>query len=402
MKALRFVARSAAYTYFRLCRQHWLLAGLALVCLLLTGMLGSAARQVLTTGVDFSGIVLAVSSPNDDGTLEMVEQAVEKMRDISRYCTLRVMDNAEARQALARGEVTALLELPEDFVGGILNGTNPDVRLIVDEDRPLEALLTQWVGQSAVDLLSAVQAGIYATIDSYDAAPVDGLSRGEMIGAINLRYINWALNRQDLYEELEVTATEVLPVELHYSLSLFVWLVLALSPMLYPVFAPQRLAARQRLRCIGVGSLPGYGADLLACFALLLTLLTLPAAMLLDWRLLPALGVAAALAAVATVLGSFLCLATGSAARCGSLVFLLGLAALALAGGILPPVLLPQSIRQLSWLSPVTWLRELCAGAWGYEPQRRCAVALAITCALCMAGGLWLYRRRMSAGEVPE
>ena len=65
------------------------------------------------------------------------------------------MEEHEALEALKNGEVTAVLALPENFIQGVMWGTNPNLRLIVSGDRPLESLLLLWVGQSASDILSA-------------------------------------------------------------------------------------------------------------------------------------------------------------------------------------------------------------------------------------------------------
>ena len=87
----------------------------------------------------------------------------------------------EALAALASGEATAVLELPEDFVRKVQWGENPPVRIIVDGSRPLESLLTLWVGQSAADLLAASQAGIYAVLERYGQSPPPGLSRDQAV-----------------------------------------------------------------------------------------------------------------------------------------------------------------------------------------------------------------------------
>ena len=107
---------------------------------------------------------LAVTAPEGDPVPGLLEQYMGNMRDVRQYCTFRAMDGAEAAAALESGEVTAILVLPENFIQGVTDGSNPDVRLVVSGDRPLESLLTLWVGQSAADLLSSFQAGVYAVL----------------------------------------------------------------------------------------------------------------------------------------------------------------------------------------------------------------------------------------------
>ena len=62
----------------------------------------------------------------------------------------KMLDDAQSKKL-----IQFVLALPEGFVSGILYGENPDVELIVPAERPLESLLTLWVGQSACDILAA-------------------------------------------------------------------------------------------------------------------------------------------------------------------------------------------------------------------------------------------------------
>ena len=132
MGGLSLFLRACRHTLGKLCRQALLLAGLALFCAALAFLAGQAARDVLTDGVSFSGITLAVTAPEGDAVPELLAQYLGKMTDLQAYCTIEAMGEAEALAALADGSVTAVLALPEDFVHGVQVGENPDVRVIVD------------------------------------------------------------------------------------------------------------------------------------------------------------------------------------------------------------------------------------------------------------------------------
>ena len=76
------------------------------------------------------------------------------------------------------------------------------------------------------------------------------------------------------------------------------------------------------------------------------------------------------------------------------------LLSLALAGGIVPPVLLPGPVRRLSGLSPVTWLRQLAAWPMGYPVDLSTWACLAASTVGMAALALALYRRRVERQEV--
>ena len=401
MRALRFFTVSVRYTLGKFCQQRWLLAGLILLCFLLPLAAGQAAGRLLSQGVDFSGVTLAISAPEGDGTPALLEQYMGGMEDIRQYCTVLAMEEGEALDALEAGEVTAVLILPEGFIRGVMYGYDPDLRLVVAGERPLESLLLLWVGQSASDILAAFQSGVYAVLDLYDQFPPPGLDRDRVLVDINLEYISLALGREDMFQPQQISATGVLPVPLHYALALLAYFALSAAPLFVPVYSGGWLRVQRRLRCVGRSCAPGYLSGV-TVGGLALFLLLAPAVLLAGGGAAPGpmLAAAAGMALFCSLFCALCCLAAGSAAGCGMLAFLISLASLILAGGVLPPVLLPGPLRQLSGLSPVSWLMDLAAWPLGYDPAPASLAALGIGTVGMAALGLALYRRRADRQEV--
>lgn len=397
---MRYFAQLFKLTLVRLCQQRRLLAGLALLCLLLPLGAGQAAQYLLSRGVDFSGVTLAVTAPEGDHVPRLLEQYMGDMEDIAQYCKIVSMEQPAAMDALERGEVTAVLVLPQDFIRGVMWGENPDLRLVVAGDRPLESLLLLWVGQSACDILSAFQAGVYAVLELYEQAPPPGLTRDQVVLDINLRYISLAMNRGGMFQTQTVSATQALPVSLHYTLSLTAYFSLSAAPLLVPLYSGTWLRFQRRLRGVGRGTWTGYLSSVAAGTAALL-LLIFPALLLTGTgNPLALAGCSLLMALFASVFASVCCLAAENAAGCGVAAFTAALLSLALAGGIVPPVLLPASLRRLSWLSPVAWLRQLAAWPMGYPVDRSAWVCLGLSAAGMTALALALYRRRVDRQEV--
>lgn len=395
MKTAAYFGLFLKLTLDRLRQQRWLLAGLVLLCALLPLGAGRAAGQLLSRGVDFAGVTLAVTAPEGDETPRLLEGYMGEMEDIAQYCRFRGMAEADALEALRAGEVTAVLALPENFIQGVMDGGNPDLRLIVDGERPLEALLLLWVGQSACDILSAFQSGVYAVLDLYAQSPPPGLSRDQVVVDINLRYIRLALDRGELFQGRTVSATGVLPVHLHYALTLLAYLGLSAAPLFLPLYSGSWMGFQRRLRAVGRGPLAGYLSGVTAGAAALFLLLA-PALLLLgEGAPLPLLGAALGMAVFCSIFCALCCLVWGSAAGCGGLSFAGALASLALAGGVVPPVLMPGALRRLTGLSPVTWLARLAAGPMGYETPPSAWIGLGLTAIGMALLSLGLYRRRM-------
>lgn len=391
MNSIRFFIKRVFWTLGKLCRQRSLLAGLAFLCLFLPLTLGTAAQQVLSEGVDFSGIHLVITAPEGDNLPRLLERYLGQMQDVRAYCTVEAMEERAALQALEAGNAAAVLRLPPDFLQGILDGTNPDVQVVVGGDQPLEALLTLWVGQSLSNLLAAVQAGIYGVLEEYASSPPAGLSPDQVVQDINLKYVNWTLNRSSLFRIHEISASGVLPVREHYALCLLGFFSLALAPLFAPLYREDCLRFQRRLRAVGRSVFGGYAASVLSS-ALVLLLLLVPGLWAAAGSLsLPLLLTALVWALFGAVFGAFCCLLTGNTAGCGVVSFLLSLLSLVLAGGILPPTLLPPVLRKLSVISPVRWLMEPAGAAMGYDTG--CSGLLPAALLAMAAVSAWLYCR---------
>ncbi len=400
MGSLLFFKNCIDLTWGRLRQRLWLLVGLALLCLFLPLGAGRAAQHLLSRGVDFSGVTLAIAAPEGDDTAGLLERYMSGMEDVAQYCRLAAMEEDEAMEALNAGEVTAVLLLPERFIQGVMYGDNPDLRLVVAGDRPLESLLLLWVGQGASDILSAFQSGVYAVLDLYAESPPPGLDRDQVLVDINLRYITLALDRTGFFREREVSATGALPIPLHYALSLLAYFALSAAPLFAPLYTGGWLRFQRRLRCAGHSCAPAFfSAVLVSTGALLLLLAPSLLAGGGGGDPLALAGAAVLMALYCALFAALCCLAADSAAGCGGIAFTVSLLSLFLAGGVIPPVLLPEPVRRLSGLSLVAWLRQLAAWPMGHEIPGLTWACLALS-GLAMAGlAFLLYRLRAERRE---
>lgn len=377
MGVIRFFCKMTTYAWKALCQQLWLLAGLFMLFLLLPVCAGPVGDALFSRGVEFSGITLAVVAPQGDDTGAVLERLTEGMRDVREYASLRSMTREEAQTALESGEVSAILLLPERFVDGILEGENPDVTLVVSPDRPLEALLTAWVGSSAADLLTASQRGIYAVLE---LAP--GENRDQMMLGINLEFIQRTLNRERLFKTRQLRVAGAMELGEYYGLSVLSLLALCLPPLFDPVFRGEDIRFRRRLRSLGYGAAFQTGSCVLVCGGVVFLLTAAPV-----WYLTGNFPVGAGMLALFS--GSFsavCCLASYSASGCGGMAFPAALGLTFLSGGIVPTALLPGWIVRLGRWLPLGALRTLMAlpvSEWSRE-------GWALLCALGWSGMLWV------------
>lgn len=394
MKYFRFWINLTEFTLGKLCRQRTLLAGLALLCVLLPLLLGPVANAALSRGVSFDSLTLAIVAPEDVTMQDQLVQILSGMQDLRQYCRILSVSPEEAEAGLESGDISAALILPENFVSKILNGSNPDVTLLVPRNRPLEALLTLWLGQSAADLLASVQSGVYTVLESYTQNPPEGVSYQDAVARINLRYISWTLNRQDMYRTENIPVTDHLPIPLHYSLSLFSYLMLSLAPVFSGVFEPRWIRSLNRFRAAGMGPGTGYSAAIAACTAVESALAFVLSAILLRGNFLLMLAGSLLCGLFCACFGSLCCLLSSDTGSCGMLSFTGSLLFLLLSGGVIPPVLMPSRLQGWISFSPITWLRNILALSDGYALPRISLICLAASIPVLLILGRLLYAHR--------
>ena len=105
----------------RLCRQLWLLAGVILLCTVLPVLAGRGAQQLLSQGVSFSGITLAVTAPEGDGTPQLLERYLGQLTDIRQYCTFEAMAYQLAKDMGAMHSVLSGKTEAVVLTGGMAN-----------------------------------------------------------------------------------------------------------------------------------------------------------------------------------------------------------------------------------------------------------------------------------------
>lgn len=356
-------------------RRLLLLVGIAAAFAMLAPMLSQGAQSLLTRG-GHEALVIAVVG--EGGEAESLVKFAENLSDITEYCSF-VSDGEEtAMQKLSRGEVTAVLMLPENFVGGILTGENNPAILHVDPHRPAESMLTLYAGQCAADMLSAAQGGIYAVLNELSR---EGIVRESAVMEINIEYIKFTMARGSMYEEETVQLTQGLPIGEHYALSLLGWLLLMSSVIFYPALCPVQGDWRERLKSLGCTPLDwalGAFCPVLCCELLLTAAFSIFAGSFSVTGVLFCALFSAAFAGV-------ICALSRTEAMAAALGFAASAGMALLSGSIIPQALMPKALRGAADYIPLTYMRKALGGGSSWE-----LLAFGVAFALI---ALWLLAR---------
>lgn len=207
-------------------------------------------------------IALIADEPVGDDPEDMTELAlayVEGMESFSSFCSIRFVSEEEAFRMLEDGEAAAVLRLPERVVEGILTGENRPVSIYFPQDAGIEAALFRELADAGVQMLQVAQAQIYGaddTMRAYDMPEKISVLEGE----INRSDLAFALDRLALYQTEHVNATGSVSLAEHLTAAGFVYFLLLLGIVCYPIMRPYSKSLQGQLRRWGIGSaapLPG-------------------------------------------------------------------------------------------------------------------------------------------------
>lgn len=360
-----------------------MLAG-AIVLLFLAGTIALFSSRALYDGQASGRIPVGVVLPEDDVVAKKVISMISSLDSVKSLCDFQYMSREESCRGLQKGELYAVMELPEGLVQGIMDGSNPPVKVIMPEQAGLESRIFQELTEAGAGILSSAQAGIYA---GNQLCRVYGLEAQvpQMEKDLNKIFLNYSLPREDYFRHGKVSATGDLDTVSFYGISAYVLILMLCAIPVSGYLIPWKTVMKQKLRIAGIGRMTQVLARVLG-LGLLFLILSVPVLATAKMAgLLPVaetqsgwnwddriLSVAALvllnLAAASVVV--LIYRIGGSLLGGVMLLFLTVTAQHFLAGGFLPLVFLPASLQKIAGFLPSYLLMKGTAMAFtaSWEP----------------------------------
>ncbi len=373
---------------------------------------GSMKSDPLAVSVD-----IAVAVEEDNVMTRMALRYVENMESVSRFCHFQQVTKEEGSRMLEKGQVAAVILLPEQLVEGIMNGTNPAVTICFPKNAGLETMLFRELTRAGEGLLRVAQAQIYG---AGDTAAKYGLSESisQMEAEIDSYNLAFALDRLALFETEDVSVFGSLSVIQFYLASGIVLFLLLAGMALYPIVQREPAAFGRQMERQGVGMIWQCFCQWfcgLLCMGLLTAMvwavITTALGFMPDslvWQLFPGypegasvglrIGIAALMLITVTTFLYMLYSLAGSRTGGVLFIFLLSVVMVYLSGGLVPSVFLPKLMQAAGEWLPTTYLIR-AAGAFvtgrGESLDGQCLAALCLYTAVCGAAACYMrYRIR--------
>ncbi|MCR5355860.1 MAG: ABC transporter permease [Lachnospiraceae bacterium] len=193
---------------------------------------------------------------NTDEEYFAVGLAAMKHFDSSRFAVeLLELDEEEARRQVLKGKISGYAVIPEGFVDSIMTGENRKITLVTTNTSKdlLSSLVIEFTDQISGYLLET-QNSIYGLSSYLKDAGIEDRSRA--INEINLFYVNLVMQRDDLFDPIEIIDEgSTVSQAAGYICGLTIFLVMLFGIAYSPVYTRRELSLNAVLRSRGVGTL---------------------------------------------------------------------------------------------------------------------------------------------------
>lgn len=345
----------------------------ALLAMVLAALILSAAAAIagnaLFAGKGFAGITVAAAFEDDDQELTLLMGIVASTPSLASYVNVQLVSPDEALDMLKSGNAAVAAIFPKGFILSVLQGENLSPTIYLNSANRLENTLVLLLSQNITRMLARAQQGIALTLHVHEATQTTNPSRSTTVKDINIEYINFVLASKNMFNKEVVSPTGMLTLAQHYLLSSLLFFTALATPLLFRLYSLRvQHGWVQRLRSAGQPLWVYSMAQIAAGAAALFVLLGLLAGgMAATSGLAPRLIVLPGMLLVALCLScfGFLCCNAGNILGAVSINFLLSMAMLVIAGGLIPQILLPAALAALTPFSPFTWMLGALAPLFG-------------------------------------
>ena len=200
------------------------------------GILGS---QVLGSNKVVDSFKIGIVDKEQSSWTNMLLSIVNEMETVNTLCEIQIMTENEAIEKLQGKEILAAVLIPENFIQGVMDGSNYPLIILKEESTIIESMVMDELVNAAVELLSASQVGIYTTLDAYEKFGMDECERYDnLVTDINIAFGMGMLGRNNMYTIKEVSATGTIEPIVHYILSAFISMMLFSLIMIRRIIEP--------------------------------------------------------------------------------------------------------------------------------------------------------------------
>lgn len=327
--------------------------------------LGICGNAILGRSMENTVTVkVAAVIPEGDSDIALAFNLIANMDSLKSVCEFETLDIDTALAKLDKGELSAIIQIPEGFIDSLMYGSNTPGNVIIPENAGMESMLFCSLIGAGAQFLSYSEAGIYAVGDLLRLHDFSS-SVSSAQDSLYDYYIAYTLNRGNFFKPEPVSATGNLSAAGYYICSGTVLMLLLCGMTVADRFSNRPAAVMESLRAsriskayIRLSELVGVTLMFFILFAALL--LAAGGSFASEYIELTAGGIFIFLVLTASVTSfiMFLCCVADSGLVSVLLMFLSSALMMYASGRIVPSSYLPPAVERIGRLLPTYgWCR---------------------------------------------
>ena len=178
-----------------------------IVTLVLTIGLSAAATgmiSIFSNEEEKQSVNIGISGDTDNEYIKWGMSALQNLDETRFYINLINMEEADAKKALQKGDITAYVVFPEDFVQNALHGDVDKVRFVTTNGiNDIITLLQNELTQIITRIMVYSEKGVYGLSDAiYENT--ENINRWDYATMLSIEYIDLIIHRSDVYKVQEL------------------------------------------------------------------------------------------------------------------------------------------------------------------------------------------------------
>ncbi|MCM1273471.1 MAG: ABC transporter permease [Clostridium sp.] len=315
-----------------------------------------------------------IPAEDNDRYTSLALDMLQEIDSINELATLvRVPEINDGYHMLQSNEAMYFIIVPENFIAGVLDSTNPHVDIVVKDNASIDAYITNELFLSLASYLGIAQAAVYSALDVSRAMGFSQEQVTEIQTSVNLTFLDRALNKSQFIQERTATTEGSYSLKQHYMASAVMISLFFMGFALMPFMQGYNNGMSNKLFASGIHGAHIFVQNFL-CMTLSMLIAYVPCHFAIGiymkhiclttlFYMVPAAVIMALMLALAGTI-------TKNPFTGNMLLFVTVLIIAYVGGGILPDAFLPKAVNQISDFMPgkylISWISHSLFGG-GYE-----------------------------------
>lgn len=246
-----------AYLFIELKRAWKILqksVGSFFLLLVLTGITVVLFSIAMQQAQVFQKVRIGVSIPEEEVISKVATQYISSMDSVSSICEFEYLQEKAAIEQLKKGELQAVVVLPEGFFHDVQVGINPPAQIYFPGNAQGNTRIFEELLASGVSLLQTAESGVYATLST---ASIYGaqMSTEDIGNTIAFLFANQMLAREKMFQEEMDSPLGDVQVFTYYYIAGLVLLLMMCGLQFGFLYERTHKSVEDRLRIYGLGSI---------------------------------------------------------------------------------------------------------------------------------------------------